>query len=61
MCIGLTSTRTNQNDVLVIIGNGKKKETYKLSGTPFGLNLNTFNVDNFLYAKKSEKLDYWCT
>lgn len=31
----------------------------KLLGTPFGLNLNTLDVDQFLYQKISKKLDYW--
>lgn len=30
----------------------------KLSGIPFGLNLNTNDVDNFLYDTISKKLDY---
>ena len=30
----------------------------KLLGTPFGLNLNTQDVDQFLYAKIAKKLDY---
>lgn len=33
----------------------------KLLGTPFGLNLKTRDVDQFLYAKISKKLDYWNT
>ena len=33
----------------------------KLLGTPFGLNLNTPDVDSFLYSKISKKLDYWST
>ena len=33
----------------------------KLLCTPFGLNLNTQDVDNFLYRKNSNKLDYWST
>ena len=33
----------------------------KLLGTPFGLNLNTPDVDKFLYNKISKKLDYWST
>ena len=33
----------------------------KLLGTPFGLNLNTSNVDHLLYFKISRKLDYWST
>lgn len=33
----------------------------KLLGTPFDLNLNTSNVDQFLYSKISRKLDYWNT
>ena len=33
----------------------------KLLGTPFGLNLNTHDVDRFLYNKISKKLDYWST
>jgi hypothetical protein len=31
----------------------------KLLGTPFGLNLNTRDVDQFLYNKIAKKLDYW--
>lgn len=30
----------------------------KLLGTPFGLNLNTPDVDQFLYTKITKKLDY---
>ena len=30
----------------------------KLLGTPFGLNLNNWDVDQFLYGKISKKLDY---
>ena len=30
-------------------------------GTPFGLNLNTPDIDQFLYRKISNKLNYWCT
>ena len=30
-------------------------------GTPFGLNLNTLDIDQFLYRKISKKLDYWST
>ena len=33
----------------------------KLLGTLFGLNLNTPDVDKFLYNKISKKLDYWST
>ena len=33
----------------------------KLLGTPFGFNLNTPDVDKFLYNKISKKLDYWST
>ena len=33
----------------------------KLLGTPFGLNLNTPDVDKFLHNKISKKLDYWST
>ena len=33
----------------------------KLLGTPFGLNLNIRDVDDFLYRKISKKLDYWST
>ena len=33
----------------------------KLLGTPFGLNLNTPDIDQFLYRKISKKLDYWST
>ena len=33
----------------------------KLLGTPFGLNLNVKDVDNFLYRKIARKLDYWST
>ena len=28
-------------------------------GTPFELNLNTLDIDQFLYQKISKKLDYW--
>ena len=31
----------------------------RLLDTPFGLNLNTPDVDAFLYSKISKKLDYW--
>lgn len=31
----------------------------KLLGTPFSLNLNTLDVDHFLYSKISKELDYW--
>lgn len=31
----------------------------KLLGTPFGLNLNTLDIDHFLYSKIAKKLDYW--
>lgn len=33
----------------------------KLPSTPFGLNLNTTDVDRFLYGKTTKKLDYWST
>lgn len=33
----------------------------KLLGTPFDLNLNIRDVDQFLNAKISNKLDYWST
>ena len=33
----------------------------KLLDTPFGLNLNTPDVDKFLYNKTFKKLDYWST
>ena len=33
----------------------------KLLGTPFGLNLHTPDIDQFLYNKISRKLDYWST
>ena len=33
----------------------------KLLGTPFGLNLNTQDVDQFLYAKIAKKIDYSST
>lgn len=33
----------------------------KLLDTPFGLNLNTPDIDHFLYQKNSKKLDYWST
>ena len=33
----------------------------KLLGIPFGLNLNTHDIDRFLYNKISIKLDYWST
>ena len=32
-----------------------------LLGTPFRLNLNTPDVDKFIYSKISKKLDYWST
>lgn len=31
----------------------------KLLGTPFGLNLDTRDVDQFLYKKITKKLEYW--
>ena len=31
----------------------------KLLGTPFGLNFNTRNIDQFLYNKIKKKLEYW--
>lgn len=31
----------------------------KKLGVPFGLNLNTKDVDQFLYNKIAKKLDYW--
>ena len=31
----------------------------KLLGTPFGLNLNTNDVDRFLYSKIAKNLNYW--
>ena len=40
---------------------GGRGDLSKLLGTPFGLNLNTPNVDKFLYNKISKKLDYWST
>ena len=33
----------------------------KLLGTPFGLNLDTNDVDQFFYGKIAKKLDYWST
>ena len=33
----------------------------KLLGTPFGLNLDTKYMDQFLYRKITKKIDYWCT
>ena len=33
----------------------------KLLGTPFRLNLNTKDVDNFLYQKIAKELNYWST
>lgn len=39
----------------------KEGDLSKLLGTPFGLNLNTQDVNQFLYAKISKKLDYWST
>lgn len=33
----------------------------KLLGTPFGLNLDTKDVDAFLTAKIEKKLSYWCS
>lgn len=33
----------------------------KLLNTPFGLNLNTPDIDQFFYAKIAKKLDYWNT
>ena len=37
----------------------EEDELSKLLGTPFGLNLNTRNVDQFLYNKIAKKLEYW--
>jgi hypothetical protein len=33
---------------------------FKLLGTPFGLNLEVLDIDNFLYNKVSKKLTFWC-
>lgn len=38
---------------------GGRRGIVKLLGTPCGLNLNTPDVDMFLYRKISKKLDYW--
>ena len=35
----------------------EKVDLSKLLGTPFSLNLNTPNVDHFLYSKISKELD----
>lgn len=35
-----------------------KKDFSKLLGTPFGLNLNTLDVYQFLYAKIAREIDY---
>ena len=39
----------------------KEGDLSKLLGTPFGLNLNVHDVDQFLHNKISRKLDYWST
>ena len=39
----------------------KEGDLSKLLGTLFGLNLNTPDIDQFLYAKIFKKLDYWST
>ena len=48
--IGSTSTLINCSGSPITIGNGVEEgDLSKLLGTPFGLNLNTLNVDQFLY------------
>jgi hypothetical protein len=34
-----------------------EKDIFELLGTPFGLNLNILDIENFFHAKFSKKLD----
>ena len=56
---GLINTRTNQNGWQANWMWAEKDNLSKLLGTSFGLNLNTPDVDQFLYHKISKKLKYW--
>ena len=60
MHIDSTNLRTSRFGLIDIIGIGPiKGDLFKLLGAPFGLNLKTKDVDEFLYCKVSKKLDYW--
>jgi hypothetical protein len=47
--------------ILLFRGEQKKKNHFKLLGTPFGLNLDVVDVDKFLLNKHKKKNSYWFT